>query len=235
MTGLFLALVAAAGFGEFEPSTWDVRVEVQMVSIAPRDALTLIPALRDCETAETGFMRLQKMIAHGSATLLAWPMVWTPSGTRAVCETIEEFRYPTGFNPPPYAQTVAPGKWDSFLAPVFNDSMRGTVPTAFETRNTGPTLEVEPTVGFAGKQIAILIIPRIVRHLGFSEYVDGTFPNGAVSRGLQPEFRAAQLQTYLRVPSGKPVLIASFVVPKPEPHVELFILRATAIRTTDSP
>ncbi len=118
------------------------------------------------------------------------------------------------------------------LEPSFNDSIRGTIPTVFETRNTGVSLEVEPTVGFDGKEIGMDIIPKIVRHLGFWTFVDGAFPNGAVSHSLQPEFRTARILTYVRVPSGKPVLIGSFVVPKPEPHVELFILRATAIRTT---
>ncbi len=103
MTGFFLAIVAAAGFGEIEPfpgfgeiepsaGNWNVRVEVQMVSIAPRDALTLtlIPALRDRKTVELAVERVQKMIADGSATLLAWPIIWTPNGERAVCETSED-------------------------------------------------------------------------------------------------------------------------------------------------
>src|SRR5678815_1788136 len=72
--------------------------------------------------------------------LLSAPRVTTKSGQRAVIEIIREFRYPTEFDPPQIPQTFNGTGGGSF--PV-----TPTTPTAFETRNTGVTLEVEPVIG----------------------------------------------------------------------------------------
>ncbi|MGZ4984853.1 MAG: Amuc_1098 family type IV pilus outer membrane protein, partial [Chthoniobacterales bacterium] len=90
--------------------------------------------------------------------LLSAPRVTTKSGQRAVIEIVREFRYPTQFQPPQIPQNFRGG--DSFSSTI--NPLTGitsgtgstgafpvtpTTPTAFETRNTGVTLEVEPVVG----------------------------------------------------------------------------------------
>ena len=42
-----------------------------------------------------------------------------------------------------------------------------TTPTAFETRNTGVTLEVEPVVGPDGITIDLNLVPQVVEFEGF--------------------------------------------------------------------
>src|SRR6202011_684487 len=75
--------------------------------------------------------------------LLSAPKVTTKSGQRAVIEIVREFRYPTQFQPPQIPQTVGntgiSGSGGTTSVPI-----TPTTPTAFETRNTGVTLEVEP-------------------------------------------------------------------------------------------
>src|SRR5581483_10203340 len=90
--------------------------------------------------------------------LLSAPRVTTKSGQRAVIEIVREFRYPTQFQPPQIPQTVG-SNFGNGGSTIFNpitgafSSSGGssgsfpvtpTTPTAFETRNTGVTLEVEP-------------------------------------------------------------------------------------------
>jgi len=45
-----------------------------------------------------------------------------------------------------------------------------TTPTAFETRNTGVTLEVEPVIGPDGYTIDLNLVPQVVEFEGFINY-----------------------------------------------------------------
>jgi general secretion pathway protein D len=105
--------------------------------------------------------------------LLSAPRVTTKSGQRAVIEIIREFRYPTEFDPPQIPQTfeqspgvlLGGGGGGSNVFPV-----TPTTPTAFETRNTGVTLEVEPIVGPDGYTIDLNLVPQVVEFEGFINY-----------------------------------------------------------------
>jgi hypothetical protein len=86
----------------------------------------------------------------GGTDLLSAPRVTTKSGQRAVIEIIREFRYPVEWDP----------NWDK------EKKKRVWTPVSFETRNTGVTLEAEPTVGPDGT-IVLKLIPQVVEFLGF--------------------------------------------------------------------
>lgn len=92
--------------------------------------------------------------------LLSAPSVTTKSGQRATIEIIREFRYPTEFQPPQVPQSTNGGS--AVVTP--------TTPTAFETRNTGVTLEVEPVVGPDGQTIDLNLVPQVVEFEGFINY-----------------------------------------------------------------
>ncbi len=100
--------------------------------------------------------------------LLSAPRVTTKSGQRAVIEIIREFRYPTEWKP--------------------DEEKKGTwLPTVFETRNVGVTLEVEPTLG-EGKVLDLLLTPQVVEHLG---YVDVETGKPVKSSPSNPNVRGA--------------------------------------------
>lgn len=108
--------------------------------------------------------------------LLSAPRVTTKSGQRAVIEIVREFRYPTQFQPPQIPQTVGSVRNDSgggSIIPLGSGStvpVTPTTPTAFETRNTGVTLEVEPVVGPDGITIDLNLVPQVVEFEGFINY-----------------------------------------------------------------
>lgn len=114
--------------------------------------------------------------------LLSAPRVTTKSGQRATIEIIREFRYPTEFDPPQIPQnfgnqngsggiTVVGGGTNP-LVPQQQQSfpVTPTTPTAFETRNTGVTLEVEPVVGPDNYTIDLNLVPQVVEFEGFINY-----------------------------------------------------------------
>jgi general secretion pathway protein D len=92
--------------------------------------------------------------------LLSAPRVTTKSGQRAVIEIIREFKYPTEFQPPQVPQNT--NGQSVVVTP--------TTPTAFEVRNTGVTLEVEPVVGPDGQTIDLNLVPQVVEFEGFINY-----------------------------------------------------------------
>src|SRR6202012_3153603 len=88
--------------------------------------------------------------------LLSAPRVTTKSGQRAVIEVIREFRYPTEFEPLQIPQTFGNTGTTTITTGIVNPlaaqsqssfPVTPTTPTAFEVRNTGVTLEVEPVIG----------------------------------------------------------------------------------------
>jgi general secretion pathway protein D len=110
--------------------------------------------------------------------LLSAPRVTAKSGQRAVIEIIREFIYPTEFDPPQIPQNFGTG--GSFFGGanpnLFGNSSTGsfpvtpTTPTAFTTRNTGVTLEVEPVIGPDGYTIDLNLVPQVVEFEGFINY-----------------------------------------------------------------
>ncbi|MBA3833180.1 MAG: type II secretion system protein GspD [Chthoniobacterales bacterium] len=101
--------------------------------------------------------------------LLSAPRVTTKSGQRAVIEIVREFRYPTQFDPPKIPQTVG-STGNNQGGATGSIPVTPTTPTAFETRNTGVTLEVEPVVGPDGVTIDLNLVPQVVEFEGFINY-----------------------------------------------------------------
>ena len=100
--------------------------------------------------------------------LLSAPSVMARSGQRAKIEIIREFIYPTEYDPPEIpnqiGSTAAIGGGTGFI-PV-----TPATPTAFETRNTGITLEVDPVLGADDFTIDLNLTPEVVEFDGFINY-----------------------------------------------------------------
>jgi general secretion pathway protein D len=170
--------------------------------------------------------------------LLSAPRVTTKSGQRAVIEIVREFRYPTQFQPPQIPQTVGAVRADNSgvlgdLIPLGSTStvpVTPTTPTAFETRNTGVTLEVEPVVGPDGVTIDLNLVPQVVEFEGFINYGSPIFsPSSSflntVTGGLvaspqsvitpnvinQPIFSTRKVTTSVSVWDGQTVVLGGLM------------------------
>jgi general secretion pathway protein D len=99
--------------------------------------------------------------------LMTAPSITAKSGQKAIIEVIREFIYPTEYEPP-----ELPAGGDN---PFGGGGGGGNIatpatPTAFETRNLGVTLEIEPTIGANDFVIDLRFIPEIVEFEGFINY-----------------------------------------------------------------
>ncbi len=224
----FACLLLVKASGGADPPAANLRVDVQMVSVSPAVAVSLVPALRDEKTVEEAYAKVQTMIARDEAKLLGWPMVCTRSGFRAVSETNEEMRHdtePDSVHPPQnFESGFQPFNWRRVdMTPMWGPH----IPVAFETANLGPTLDVEPTVDEDGRTVGLNIVARFQRFLTFRSHLVQASPIGIEGVIQRPEFARSTVTTTVSVRSGRPTLLGGFVQPKPEPHVELFLLRAT--------
>jgi general secretion pathway protein D len=170
--------------------------------------------------------------------LLSAPRVTTKSGQRAVIEIVREFRYPTQFQPPQIPQTVgtlqgAAGTGTGTLISLGGGGttpVTPTTPTAFETRNTGVTLEVEPVVGPDGVTIDLNLVPQVVEFEGFINYgspilapsssflntLTGglvTIPQSIITPNVinQPIFSARKVTTSVSVYDGSTVVLGGLM------------------------
>jgi general secretion pathway protein D len=159
--------------------------------------------------------------------LLSAPRVTTKSGQRAVIEIVREFRYPTQFQPPQIPQTTGGGNSSgSGMNTTINiQPVTPTTPTAFETRNTGVTLEVEPVVGPDGVTIDLNLVPQVVEFEGFINYGSPILaPKVSLFAGLtqadrvltdnvinQPIFSTRKVTTSVNVWDGQTVVLGGLM------------------------
>ncbi len=103
--------------------------------------------------------------------LMTAPSVMARSGQRAKIEVIREFIYPTEYDPPEIPNQVGT---TGITGPLGGSTgtfpVTPATPTAFETRNTGVTLEVDPVLGADNFTIDLNLSPEVVEFEGFINY-----------------------------------------------------------------
>lgn len=113
-----------------------------------------------------------KVIMRGLAQkkgidLMTAPSITARSGEKATIEIIREFIYPTEYDPPELpGGGGGGGTGTTQQARIVTPAN----PTAFETRNTGVTLEIEPTLADNNFMIDLRFVPEIVEFEGFINY-----------------------------------------------------------------
>ncbi len=109
------------------------------------------------------------------ADVMTAPSIMARPGETATIEIIREFIYPTEYEPPELPNNVGGGA--QIGGGVAGGGGQGgafpvtpATPAAFETRNTGVTLEIEPTLGDNDYVIDLRFAPEIVEFEGFINY-----------------------------------------------------------------
>jgi general secretion pathway protein D len=156
--------------------------------------------------------------------LMTAPSITAKSGQKATIEVIREFIYPTEYEPPELPESgggggVAGGGGGGVAAAIATPA----TPTAFETRNLGVTLEIEPTIGANDFVIDVRFLPEIVEFEGFINYgspilAPGTdlFGNAITSvitenRIEMPVFSKRSVNTSLTIYDGYTVAVGGLM------------------------
>jgi general secretion pathway protein D len=162
--------------------------------------------------------------------LLSTPSVVTRSGQRASVQTVREMIYPTEYEPPELPNSVG----DNGINGGGNIGGGGgggafpvtpAMPTAFEKRDIGMKLDVEPMVGPNRQYIDLVITPEISDFDGFVNYGSPINSSAPIAGGLggtaqieitpneilMPIFSVNRANTALTVTNGSTVLIGGLM------------------------
>lgn len=159
--------------------------------------------------------------------LMSAPKVTTKSGRKALVRVVREFPYPTEFNPPePPPPATGGGTTTIVLVPGTFQSqgiVTPSTPTAFETRNLGVTLEVEPIIGPDGYTIDLNLSPEVVEFDGFINYGSPILgpvfvPPASVGTAIltpnvinQPVFSTRKVTTSVSIWDGQTVALGGLI------------------------
>jgi general secretion pathway protein D len=161
--------------------------------------------------------------------LMTAPSVTARSGQKATIEIIREFIYPTEYEPP-----EIPTSTGQSSGGVFGGGLGGgggvqsfpvtpATPTAFETRNTGVTLEIEPTIVENDFMIDLRFVPEIVEFEGFINYGSPISTGGTdllgnpvqiiltENRIEMPVFSSRRVNTALTIYDGYTVAVGGLI------------------------
>jgi hypothetical protein len=151
-----------------------------------------------------------KLAKEGGARIIETNMVVCRCGQKAAIESIGEEIYPTDYEPP-----QLPGSFSGPSAgfPVSNTlpELRPNTPSAFETRNTGVTLEVEPTIGDNDSIIDLRLASEIVTLLRLETWMEHVDQWGDASFRM-PVFETWRSNTALSLIAGR-FELASVITP----------------------
>jgi general secretion pathway protein D len=162
--------------------------------------------------------------------LMTAPSVTAKSGQKATIEIIREFIYPTEYEPPELPQQVGQGVGGGGgVGGVLGSGGGGSfpvtpaTPTAFDTRNTGVTLEIEPTIGQNDFVIDLRFVPEIIEFEGFINYGSpiqspgtdalGNPTNTVITENRieMPVFSARRVNTALTIYDGYTVAVGGLI------------------------
>lgn len=140
----------------------------QATNVAP--GILSITGLFDNGQAQ---MIMRGLAQKKGADVMTAPSILARSGEGATIEVIREFIYPTEYEPPELPQSIGGGiggGTDEGGGSVEIFPVTPATPTGFETRNTGVTLEIEPTIDDNNYSIDLRFLPELVEFEGFINY-----------------------------------------------------------------
>lgn len=190
-----------------------LQVQVEFVEMS-HEALTKLLFLAKPKSTDATDLRkqVQDMVSKKEAWVIETQIVVSRSGQKATSESIHEFIYPTEYQPSSMEKKAKDTLDKAALSPFpCNPAM----PTAYETRNIGSTLEVEPTLGEDNKTIDLGFLPEISSHTGNTAWHEGRDTNGNPFKIAMPDFHILRISTAITCLNSQYTL-AGVVSPKDE-------------------
>ncbi|MFT5905364.1 MAG: hypothetical protein ACI9E1_000961 [Cryomorphaceae bacterium] len=228
-SALSQAKTAPAGKNVLAKKPPQVHLYTEFIEISSLEFAGLMSATSNDSDHTTMRNKLLKQVKDGKATLVASNSIICRSGERCTSESIREYIYPTEYQPPSLPGNGLPG-WNKTKPSVVDFPP---LATAFETRNLGLTVEIEPIIGEDRKTIELTFKPELIKHVGDEVFLDWNTPKVA-SKSKMPTFYTLRINTSLTISDGQFVL-ASALTPeldgKPD-HTKkvLVFVKATVLK-----
>ncbi len=183
-----------------------VQVEVEWIEL-PHEHFTELIAEGGAKRGEEFRARVGKLMRENLAKSLEVQIVTGASGEKLSSGSCKELIFPTEYqqrvmiDPPPPMEIPVPELRD--------DYHRIFTPTAFETREIGSLLEIEPMVSRDSNHIQMVIEPQLTWHTGNTVWLEHKNGAGNVSKIQMPEIYSLKFHTALRLKPGSCILAAA--------------------------
>lgn len=195
-----------------------LRIQVEWIEVTQATLTELMENQESIDdsgakSANDGPLRSQlgEMINTGEAIMLDTAVTISRSGQRSKVESVREMIYPTEFRTPEW-QEIVDNEEGEEGEPEEEDEVEHEVlvigvpvPDAFEVRNVGTTLEVDPVLGADNVTIDLNLNPEIVFHIG--ETTHETRQGEATAEVTMPLFYTIRVTTAATLRAGEPLLL----------------------------
>ena len=218
----FAAVLSARADDALQEGDWKIHVELHTITLPEKNALALLPELRDETTIAAGWAKLEAMIAKDEAKVFAVLIGEGKDGEKIEARQGEEVRYATEFSPP---SLVEPGAGQS-KEPAKGPQAVSFGPTAFEKRDIGIAFTAELSVSADGRRVHMAATPEHTWLLGWEDFENGRLPNNEKIFIKQPRFAVVKTSGHFAMNSGERTLLSIHRVPGRENTMEFFLLRA---------
>ena len=154
----------------------NIRIIAEYIE-APHTLVTQVMAGEHADSGPKLHARMRELVKENKARILETSFVTARSGYRARAESVMEHIYPTEYQPPGRPGTFigsGPSRSDD-AADEAKPPRDHRWPTAFETRNVGVTLDIEPVLQTNRNLVDLRFtqeMTRLLRYEMWSEYRD---------------------------------------------------------------
>ena len=190
-----------------------VQVTVEFIEVPQAEVTRLLNKEKLGKDGTKLREELQKSVDAQKANLYETMMMVARSGQKSTTESIREVIYPTEYEQPALPCGGTPTAEERQAEAQAHPKFCPPVPTAFETRNTGSTLEIEPTIGDDNTTIDLRLVPEIVFDTGVRKWNVHKDGLGNESWIEMPLFYSLRTNTSLTLSDGMPQLL-SVLTPK---------------------
>jgi hypothetical protein len=178
-----------------------IRVQAEFIEM-PHATFTRLMAKPRTSANDTDLRaECAKLIENGEAQIIESLNVTALPGQSATTENIHEFIYPTEYSPP--------GPMVPLTETEFPQTPPGSPPiwSAFDTKNTGSTFEVEAQIDANLPIVELRFTPTLVHHTG--QDVWGIWErNGVKVETSMPRFYILSVKAGATVAAGQPHMVA---------------------------
>ncbi len=142
--------------------------------------------------------------------VLSAPRITTLNNQSAKIQIIDEWIYPTRFEPQPFLIDL--NKDNDFADP--NETTTVLMPTEFITRDVGIILQVTPSIGKDKKSIILSLVPEVSEGIkNYFEYAERATGEGGVTEGAikLPKFTVSTLTTTVVINNQDTVVLGGLI------------------------
>lgn len=177
-------------------------IRVHMVSyVMSQESYTEL-MLRE-RSQKSDYAEVRSLVNQELASVADVKIISGRSGEKFEIESVREFIYPTEYSVSEVPSQPSLAQQSALLkARSLTKFSRPAPPVAFETRNLGMTLEVQPTLGESGNIIDLSLHSEFVDSVGFSKWLEIQDQWG--KDGLKmPIFLSQKINTALTLQNGE--------------------------------